>query len=381
MNLQKSKLAKRYSGFVSLLNKIGAQHYDLTPLELDQGRPFNPSLVKSTVVDRNWFLSQVKQRCCYPSNNTYGHSETAQLFSNLNEDDCLNIFTSKDFSLNIIKDCISLGVKLSLEQFNKLDFAATSNDQQIHYSMHPLYQSAIKCLLQNVKNIVKLTPRPHQVLYPKDSPSNKEIKYAQKFEELMEDQVFRSTLLTTIPSVHCYLKELEKLNKYNLDKVDCEFEEDLARFGILCLEVAHTLVKVDCAPLKPHELDICLECADQTLKNSQISKACTVDSWICSMSNCLVRIVENFSSELEHLPAIDGRALESLLASQETKRCAEACLQTASLISWLETRQCKTFPAFLLGPIRGLTISLARQPLVNSFALTPPIIWSNKHFR
>jgi hypothetical protein len=55
-------LFSRHSGLVSLLNKLGAQYYNLPPLELDRGQTFEPSDIRSVTVDKTWFLAQVRAR-------------------------------------------------------------------------------------------------------------------------------------------------------------------------------------------------------------------------------------------------------------------------------------------------------------------------------
>jgi hypothetical protein len=52
----------RHSGLVSLLNKLGAQFYNIPALELDPGRTFDPSDIRSVTVDKAWFLAQVTAR-------------------------------------------------------------------------------------------------------------------------------------------------------------------------------------------------------------------------------------------------------------------------------------------------------------------------------
>lgn len=34
-----------------------------------------------------------------------------------------------------------------------------------------------------------------------------------------------------------------------------------------------------------------------------------------------------------------------------------------------------SIPQFLVGPFRGVVVGLARQPLVNSYARCPPLVW------
>jgi len=47
---------------VSLLNKLGVQYFNIPPLELDSGRTFDPSDIRSVTMDKAWFLAQVTAR-------------------------------------------------------------------------------------------------------------------------------------------------------------------------------------------------------------------------------------------------------------------------------------------------------------------------------
>lgn len=52
----------RYCILISLFNKFGTQCYDFSSVEIDQNKIVNTTDVKNIVVDKNWFLDQVKSR-------------------------------------------------------------------------------------------------------------------------------------------------------------------------------------------------------------------------------------------------------------------------------------------------------------------------------
>lgn len=143
----------------------------------------------------------------------------------------------------------------------------------------------------------------------------------------------------------------------------------------------------------PRELELSLNCASTILRDPSASSAFDSSderhSWVCSAVAALTEIVGHFckSSEDDELPVIEqdcSGLQEAFEAGEETKTYAIACLRMAVLVAWLEKRQKigeenarQDIPTFFAEPIKSLIISVARQPLVNSFVLTPPLIWKN----
>lgn len=384
--LHTTKLAKKYGGLVSLLNKLGTQHYDLSPLQLDQCRPLNPSSVKSIQLDRNWFLFQIKLRCCY-SSASGGYSEAAQLLSNLNFEECSGIFSCQEFNPKILKECIKWGVRLTIEKCQEEEFSTRTREKNLDFKESALYSAAKESLLLRVQNVNELIPKSHCIFNPqKKEVTAKETKYATRFSELLEDTIYREVLFTIIPGITTYLETSSKLEKYNLSGVDPNIEEDLAKFATLCLETTHWIIdnhETGKRKLKPAEVEMTLNCAKEILKNLSLSKVLSSDahySWVCSMTISLVRIVEHFQSN-ETLPLIESYGLEPALECEETKAYAQACIRMATLVSWHEkykAQDCsQNIPLFLLDPIESLIVSISRLPLVNSFVLTPPLVWKN----
>lgn len=383
--LQTTKLARKHGGLVSLLNKLAVQYYDLSPLELDQCRPFNPSTIKSIQLDRNWFLSQVKLRCCH-ANASNNPMESAQLLKDLDFDDCLSILSCKEFNLKILKHCIILGARLSVEKCQKLEFGKAQSEKDFNFDASPLYVAAKQCLLEHIRYICELTPKPHQIYNPEpDHSSGKESKYAARFHELLSDSLYWEILFTIIPTVKIYMKTLPKLAKYNVAKIDVKFEEDIAKFAMLCLELAHWIIHVDrknLRKLRPHDMNVALSCAAEILKHTAPSKIfgdTARYTWVCSAANSLATVVESILMTMDPLPVVDSQALKPALQDENTKDYARACIQMASIVTWLEKCQTesstKNIPPYLFDTIKSLVVSVSRQPLVNSYILTPPLVW------
>ncbi|XP_024941677.1 huntingtin isoform X2 [Cephus cinctus] len=388
--LQSTKLAKKHSSLVILLNKLGAKHYDLSPLELEQCRPFNPSTIRSIKLDKNWFFTQTKYRCCHPSIN-YGSYESAQLLSNLDFDDIIDIITCREFSVKILKECIKLGVRKTLETCQDLELGQDVKEESFEFKENPLYTAAKQCLLQHVQYIVEMMPKPHHAYNPlnRDS-SGKEGKHAKnsymsRFTELLTDSEYWDFLFMIVPSVITYMRTLSKLSKFNLCEIDVKYEEHLAKFALLCFDVSHWIIhnhENDNKKMKPHELHLTMNCAEEILRQPCLTKvfgSSTHYSWVCSAAATLTRIVEHLLTIINPLPVINTSGLQAALDSDETRPYAEACKQMATLVAWLEECQMENspenIPPFLFNCIKNLIISISRQPLVNSFVLTPPLAW------
>lgn len=383
--LQITKLARKHGGLVSLLNKLAVQYYDLSPLELDQCRPFNPSTVKSVQLDRNWFLSQVKLRCCQPNvgNNPV---ELAQLLKNLDFDDCTSILSCKEFNLKILKHCVILGARLSVEKCQQLEFGQAQSEKDFYFDANPLYVAAKQCLLEHIHYICEVMPKPHQIYNPEaDNSSGKELKYAARFSELLSDSLYWEMLFTIIPTVRVYMKTLPKLAKYNVAKIDVKFEEDIARFSLLCLELAHWMIHSDRKNVRksrPHDTYLALSCAAEILRQAAPSKIfgdVARYTWVCSAAISLTKIVESILTTIEPLPTVNSQALEPALRDEDTRDYAQACIQMTSIVAWLEKCQVenstRNIPPYLFNTIKSLVVSVSRQPLVNSYILTPPLVW------
>ncbi|XP_012536228.1 huntingtin [Monomorium pharaonis] len=383
--LQITKLARKHGGLVSLLNKLAVQYYDLSPLELDQCRPFNPSTVKSVQLDRNWFLSQVRVRCCHSSagNNPM---ELAQLLKDLDFDDCLSILSCKEFNLKILKHCVILGARLTIEKCQKLEFGKAQSEKDFDFNASPLYVAAKQCLLEHIHYICELVPKPHQIYNPEaDNSSGKELKYATRFSELLSDALYWEILFTIIPTVKIYMKTLPKLAKYNVAKIDIKFEEDIAKFSMLCLELAHWMIYSDrkgVRKLRPHDMDLALSCAAEILRHAAPNKIFGDNvrhTWVCSAAIALTKVMESVLTTVDLLPTVSYQALEPALQDEDTKDYARACIQMASIVAWLEKCQAddstRNIPPYLFNTIKSLVISVSRQPLVNSYVLTPPLVW------
>ncbi|XP_034944553.1 huntingtin [Chelonus insularis] len=413
--LQSIKFIRKHGNLVDLINKVAVKFYDMSPLELDYCRPFNPQTVKNVLLNKQWFISQIKLRCNIQTSSSE-LSEFTKLLSRLDFQDCYDLLMSKDFNVHILEECIKLSTQITVEEhMNKIIFKAKdfshqsdSEDSLPYDCLSPLYRSATICLSSHIQNINELVPKPHYVYDPmlneeeknsKDVKNSKIIKYTVKFRALMEDTIYWDRLFALIPAVTAYMKSIREFDDKEIIYDSRINYEDLAKFSILCLETAHWILYADELSIKsliPHNLDLCLTCVAELLKNEEVSKVFGSEnhySWICSASNTLIKLVEywilprkifNSSTDhwnrLENQLKVEDRGLKKALENDSTRIYGRACLQMASLIAWMERAKkndMKKIPIFIQESMNTLIIIVSRQELVNSFVLTPPLVWKH----
>ncbi|XP_066998979.2 huntingtin [Anabrus simplex] len=384
-SLQTAHLTKKHSGLVGLLTKLGAQCYDIHPPEI------NPAEIRIINIDKTWFLDQVKMRCC--EKNCSGW-ESAQLLSKLDYEQIVSVLNSPEFNLLVLQDCLKLGTQLTLQAYQdlpepKASYSEGTNYLEIQQKMAtleaPLYTAARRSLMQQVANIKSLLPRPHQVYSPLNrQASPKEVKYTNRLQQLLSDGVFWDTLFQIAPAVSCYLASLPQLAHGAWPAVPQDACEDLAKFGVLCLEAVHWLISSHQADSgrtpQPRFLELGLTCADAVLCDPNLSAvigSVNLASWTASAAGSLTMCVMYLLEE-ETLPTLPAAGLHSALNDPDTVCGAHACHQMAVLVLWLEktSLQMNRIPKFLASSIKSLIVSLSRMPLVNSYVTIPPDVWS-----
>ncbi|KAJ9589854.1 hypothetical protein L9F63_017009 [Diploptera punctata] len=356
-----SALSKRHSGLMSLLNKLAAQCYSMAAVEPNPVHAFHPSEIHSISIDKTWFLAQVTARCSQVG------VETAQLLSKLDYDQIAYILNCKEFNpLNMLY-CFKLGTQLTLQNAS----SQTQTEQE-----SALYRASRELLLQQIANIRALMPKPHQVYYPQGREMTvKETKYSNHLDQLFTDRTFRRAVFRTAPAVTCYLQSLGMLSAQTVPQ---QSWDDIVKFGILCLEAVHWLLRTGHSDTpKPWYLHVGLCCADEILREPNICSVISQTnhaSWVASGASSLTAIVKLL---LEPLPCLSETGLENALIDPDRMCAAHACYQMAALVMWLQKNMLKTCnaPKFLTKPIKSLIVSLSRLPLVNSYVATPPDVW------
>ena len=55
---------QRFARLIGLLNRLSVSFYELSPVDLGEGRKFHPGSISNVELDNTWFLNQVKRYCC-----------------------------------------------------------------------------------------------------------------------------------------------------------------------------------------------------------------------------------------------------------------------------------------------------------------------------
>ncbi|KAG8226330.1 hypothetical protein J437_LFUL009907, partial [Ladona fulva] len=362
-----------------MLNKLGSQCYDMSPIDVEHGRSFNPATVRSITADKSWYLGQVKRRCC---ESKCSGQEVAQLLSKLEFDDIIAIMSCKDFNGS------------ALQGWSNTNYCSTEESKSSEAGS-PLYLASKITLLQSVHRLNELVPRPHQVFSPVGRiQSQKEERYSLRLGELFSDAEFWDALFQIIPSVTCYLHGLSRISavlfmsdekreegteektekekvsqddKRELCKVPQESVEDLARFGILCLEAMHWLIIQEQGSCpQPKYIHFALDGASALLSCSAVSSWLAGDStgngtvlsatWVASGVSAVTRLIEYLLGGEQYILCpftVLSSGLTSALEDNEKVAGAHSCIQVAALIHWIERNKLKpsTIPKFLATPL------------------------------
>ena len=211
------RLFQRYGRLVSLLNRLAVSFFDLSPVEMGEGRKFSPGSVCSVELDKVWFLGQVKRFCCSAA---AAPRECARLLANLRFSDIMLIVTAKDFNLRILEECLVQGIALpdvraaSIDSLDRLPGmlsdperspglreAAGNSGHQLKDGP-PLYRAASQVLLQHIKNVIELLPRPPQVYRAEAwwTPSASESRYSHRLDDFFSRPDSRHLILQLVPA-------------------------------------------------------------------------------------------------------------------------------------------------------------------------------------
>ena len=285
-SLARRHLASRHTRLVGLINRLAMTFYDLSPLETSEGRKFNPSSLSAVELDKTWYLQQVKRSCCGSS----PPAECARLLSNLSLSDIMLVMTSKDFKLKILEECLLQGITLpdgrapSIDSLDRLPGLLSDPDRspglrEAGVSVKegpPLYRAASQVLLQHIKNLVELLPRPVQVYRPQAwwEPSHQETRYQHRIDDLFSSSDGLQRVTQLLPSFARLLTTYPRLPGRR-PALPPHAVLEMARFGLLCLELLKWLVAGCRESVTGRENIIadCLKISGLTLSNPHLTSA------------------------------------------------------------------------------------------------------------
>uniref|UniRef100_A0A4D5RSL3 Uncharacterized protein n=1 Tax=Ixodes scapularis TaxID=6945 RepID=A0A4D5RSL3_IXOSC len=152
--------------------------------------------------------------------------------------------------------------------------------------------------------------------------------------------------------------------------------EDLARFAVLCAEAIRWTTdspeRFSCSQLEAflRALDCVLSCPSLASLMGLPEHA----SWVCSVAAAIYHLVSQLKGWRSFPVALQEPPANSLAAGRAPVR--EASVQVAELVGWLEHAGREPhIPTFIRTMLHRVITGVARLPLVNGFARTPPVLW------
>ena len=122
------------------------------------------------------------------------------------------VMTSKDFKLKVLEECLEQGITLpdgrapSIDSLDRLPGLLSDPDRIGSPGVKegpPLYRAASQVLLQHIRNVVELLPRPVHVYRPHTwwDPGHAEAKYAARLDDLFTSWEGQQRIATLLPSL------------------------------------------------------------------------------------------------------------------------------------------------------------------------------------
>ena len=391
--LASRSLAARHGRLVALLNRLAVAFYDLSPLEMtDHARKFNPSSVSGVSLDKNWFLQQVKRCCCGSS--PAPAKECAKLLANLSLSDIMLVMTSKDFKLKILEECLEQGITLpdgrapSLDSLDRLPGLLSDPERSpapasLLREGPPLYRAASQVLLQHIKNLVELLPRPCHVYRPHVwwEPGHAEAKYSARLDDLFSSWEGLARVAQLLPGLAKLLTTYPRLPGRR-PALPPHSVLEMVRFAVLCLElVKWTVASCRSEHLAPGQESIvsqCLHIAGLTFSNPHLSSALALASNNILAASAVLSLTDFVLASCPQLrlPTFPWPTLASALeaVSPPPLLVASSCLARLLLLAE-QLPRAEAAPAPLARSLPAI-ICLARLPHFSFLARAPPLAFS-----
>ena len=382
-------VAKRHAKLVALLNRLAVSFYDLSPLELSDGRKFNPGSVSGVELDKSWYLAQVKRSCCTNS----PPQECARLLANINFSDIMLIMTAKDFNLRVLEECLLQGITLpdcyapSMDSLDRLPGLLSDPDRspglrEAGVSLKegpPLYRAASQVLLQHIKNVVELLPRPTQIYRPQAwwTPTHAETKYTHRLDDLFNRSEGRNLVTQLLPSFARLLTTYPRLPGRR-PVLPPHAVLEMARLGVLAMELLKWLV-AGCReelPGREHITTLCLHVAGLTLANPHIGAALALPSSSTLAASAVISLTDFLLFRLPlPLPALPFPSLTEALEQPAPPPLLVAGSCLARLLLLLELLGTNPVP-YCLAEATPAIVCLARLPQFSALCRAPPLAFT-----
>ncbi|XP_019635502.1 PREDICTED: huntingtin-like [Branchiostoma belcheri] len=388
--MRESGLALRHQRLASLLARFKAviTHQAVPPVEPPpSSHPLDAANINiaSLSINKDLYVATVQDHCFRRDSNA---QECALMLSKLDYSDILTIMMTKEFHMRLLEDSISVGLHQSLASSSKADKLNRTKGLKLGKA-HSLLRASCITLLRHVSNIVNILPSPQQLVSPGNHhPGNHTSrsrtppreKYRLKMDMLFADREWRHSVFHMAAGLTVYLLSLNKIPE------QCQVPEDsftdICRFSVLVLEILCYLLYKGRTP-SSQQLQTAVECCCAVLKNLQLFAIITATEH----ANLVTTAVGSIHQVVKSVCISAGEKLspvnlpepgEDKNVSEDQQRALLACRQMCELLQCLTTTLSPAntrLPQFLAAPLRNVVLNLARLPLVNSYARTPPIVW------
>ncbi|XP_023685417.2 huntingtin isoform X3 [Paramormyrops kingsleyae] len=378
--LQSSGLAQRHQRLFSLLDRFRAtiaEHSTspgppVTPHPLDG----EPSPAPETVIpDKDWYLALVKSQCSVHTD--IALLETTELLTKLPQADLSSIMMCKEFNLNLLSPCLSVGVQRQTQERGSV-----------------LLETTLQVTLEHLARTVQLLPVPHQPFPPPTDQVTSDTMtstYWDKLADVFSELVFYQTVMSLCRAISQYLLSLSKLPASQ--QIPADKEALMVNFAVLALELVLWRLLQD-QPMLTVDVEAALSCCCLTLQQPGLwahLAAASHSSQACSLIRCVRLLIEAVAvepgdqllrPERKKTTSDRGSEDDQVDSASPAGVCVRsACEVTAELVEALQSvlalghPRSSRIPAFLMPTLCNIIISLARLPLVNSYARVPPLVW------
>uniref|UniRef100_A0A668A4P2 Huntingtin n=1 Tax=Myripristis murdjan TaxID=586833 RepID=A0A668A4P2_9TELE len=363
--LQTSGLAQRHQRFYSLLDRFRATVAEtsspappVTSHPLDGDPPPAPELV---VANKEWYVALVKSQCCLHGDSSL--LETTELLTKLPPSDLSCIMSCKEFNLNLLCPCLSMGMQRLARGQGSL-----------------LLETALQVTLEQLAGVTRLLPVPHQSFLPPSQPQ-------PHWEQLGDiyGEIGREGVLSLCRALSQYLLSTGQLP--STLQIPSDKEHLITTFTLWRLLQDSLPLSVD--------LQWALSCLCLALQQPGIWNKLAMPEYTthtCSLIHCLrliiVAVAVHPGSQLMHPERKrteaerDSECNEVDSAHTDSEySLRRACEIMAELVEGLQSvlalghHRNRDIPAFLTPTLRNIVISLSRLPLVNSYTRVPPLVW------
>ncbi|XP_060568114.1 huntingtin-like isoform X3 [Ruditapes philippinarum] len=383
--MKNNKLISKHARLLSLLGKFRESIADDTksPILAEVSHSLKlPPLTGDLQLDKERYMYLVREQC-YAQNGS--SRECASLLQHLDYADMLVIMMTKEFNLNVMEECISIGTQRTLHKYSREADIPSTGNQSDEWMLDPLFQASQLTLMRHINNIVNMLPVPHEIVNFCDAKDVHMSKYLEKLEDFFSDSSSLDIVFTLTSSLLQYLVSISVFPWK--PKVPAESQNDVCRFCTFCMECVSWLLSNNHIPTA-EQLSTSLQCVRKVLQNPQLcSLIGQTDhvTWVCSITKTVYQIVST-------LCVLPGQQMCFHVRHEDTPTnshkddlhyLTQACDEISELVQYVLNQSSLSgvnhgttiLPNHLYSLICSLVIGLSRTPVLNSFARTPPIVW------